>query len=246
MPGPAAPARQRCGTHGTGPGKQRPQRGAAARLGEYWNTVLTELNLRGLDGAVLREITAACAANRLVSKLQPAEQELAAVANAALTDARQQLARLRGIGVEDLEERELKELHATLQEGQRRVSDALLRPEAERRVLQENNSFMCPVGHALMREPVMAADGHTYERTEIDKWIQRKGASATSPKTNQILEDTRLTPNHALKASIDEAIERAMRELRASTQEGGCEGEGAPASGRKRRRSDGDGSGEGR
>ena len=63
MPGPAAPARQRCGTHGTGPGKQRPQRGAAARLGEYWNTV-TELNLRGLDGAVLREITAACAANR--------------------------------------------------------------------------------------------------------------------------------------------------------------------------------------
>jgi len=91
VPGPAAPARQRCGTHGTGPGKQRPQRGAAARLGEYWNTVLTELNLRGLDGAVLREITAACAANRLVSKLQPAEQELAAVANAALTDARQEL-----------------------------------------------------------------------------------------------------------------------------------------------------------
>jgi len=176
-------------------------------------------------------------------------------ANAALSEARaalsaksQELARLRGIGVEDLEERELKELQATLQEGQRRVNDALLRPDAERRVLQENDSgsFMCPIGHALMREPVVAADGHTYERTEIVKWFQRKGASATSPKTNQILEDTRLTPNHALKASIDEAIERAMRELRASTQEGGCEGEGAPASGRKRRRSDGDGSGEGR
>ena len=150
-----------------------------------------------------------------------------------------ELARLRGIGVEDLEERELKELQATLQEGQRRVNDALLRPEAEQRVVQEHNSFVCPIGHALMREPVMAADGHTYERTEILKWIQRKGASATSPKTNQILEDTRLTPNHALKASIDEAIEKAMRELRASTQNGDCEGEGAAASGRKRRRSDG-------
>ena len=55
-----------------------------------------------------------------------------------------------------------------------------------------------------------------------------------------------LTPTHALKASIDEAIEMAMRELRASTQNGDCEGEGAAASGRKRRRSDGDGSGEGR
>jgi len=36
-----------------------------------------------------------------------------------------------------------------------------------------------------------------------------------------------LTPNHALKASIDEAIERTMRELRVSTQNGNCEGEGA-------------------
>ena len=148
--------------------------------------------------------------------------------------------------MEDLEERELKELQATLQEGQLRVNDALLRPEAEQRVVQENNSFMCPIGHALMREPVMAADGHTYERTEILKWIQRKGASVTSPKTNQILEDTRLTLNHALKASIDEAIEMAMRELRASTQNGDRDGEGAAASGRKRRRSDGDGCGEGR
>ena len=157
-----------------------------------------------------------------------------------------ELARLRGIGVEDLEERELKELQATLQEGQRRVNDALLRPEAEQRVVQEHNSFVCPIGHALMREPVMAADGHTYERTEIAKWIQQKGASATSPKTNQILENTRLIDNHQCKASIDEAIERAMRELRASTQNGDREGEGAAASGRKRRRSDGDGGGEGR
>ena len=90
-----------------------------------------------------------------------------------------------------------------------------------------------------MREPVMAADGHTYEHAEIRQWIQHKGASATSPKTNERLAHTTLTPNHALKASIDEAIEMAMRELRASTQNGDCEGEGAAASGRKRRRSDG-------
>jgi len=112
------------------------------------------------------------------------------------------------------------------------VSDALLRPKAERHVLRENNSFMCPIGHALMREPVIAADRHTYERTEIVKWIKQKGAMATAPTTNEILEDTRLIPNHQCKANIDEAIERAMSELRASTQSGDCEGKGAVASGR--------------
>lgn len=88
------------------------------------------------------------------SKLRKAEQELS-VANAALSAALsakdQELARLRGIGVEDLEERELKELQATLQEGQRRVNDALLRPEAEQRVVQEHNSFVCPIGLRLLR-----------------------------------------------------------------------------------------------
>jgi len=39
-----------------------------------------------------------------------------------------------------------------------------------------------------------------------------------------------LTPNHALKANIDESVENAMRELIASRQNGDCEGEGAPAS----------------
>ena len=41
-----------------------------------------------------------------------------------------------------------------------------------------------------------------------------------------------LTPNHALKANthnIDESIENAMCELRASRQNGDCKGEGAPA-----------------
>ena len=215
------------------------------------NTVLTVLDLgANVFGRLVSKLRASVQAEQELRASVQAEQELSAVANAALssslTDSRQQLARLRGIGVEGLGERKLKELQATLQEAQRRVSDVLLRPEAEQRVVQENNSFMCPIGHALMREPVMAADGHTYERTEIAKWIQQKGASATSPKTNQILENTRLIDNHQCKASIDEAIERAMRELRASTQNGDREGEGAAASGRKRRRSDGDGGGEGR
>jgi hypothetical protein len=56
-----------------------------------------------------------------------------------------------------------------------------------------------------------------------------------SPMTNESLADTRLIPNHALKANIDEAVENAMRELRASRQNGNFEREGAAASGKKRR-----------
>jgi hypothetical protein len=36
--------------------------------------------------------------------------------------------------------------------------------------------------------------------------------------TNASLEHTMLTPNHALKANIDEAVQNTMRELRASQQ----------------------------
>jgi hypothetical protein len=33
--------------------------------------------------------------------------------------------------------------------------------------LAQSNSCMCPISLALMREPVVAADGHTYERVEM-------------------------------------------------------------------------------
>jgi hypothetical protein len=81
-------------------------------------------------------------------------------------------------------------------------------------VASQTNSFLCPIGSELMREPVMAADGHTYERVRIEEWIRRKGDSAKSPKTNERLAHTMLNKNHTLKASIDEAIENVMRELR--------------------------------
>ena len=56
--------------------------------------------------------------------------------------------------------------------------------------------------------------GHTYERDKIEEWIRRKGDSVKSPKTNERLAHTMLNKNHTLKASIDEAIENVMRELR--------------------------------
>mmetsp|Transcript_53406 Transcript_53406/g.83156 ORF Transcript_53406/g.83156 Transcript_53406/m.83156 type:complete len:629 (+) Transcript_53406:57-1943(+) len=60
--------------------------------------------------------------------------------------------------------------------------------------------FLCPITHEPMTEPVVARDGHTYERKAITYWIEQGGR--TSPKTGETLHDLTLTPNHALRAQI--------------------------------------------
>uniref|UniRef100_A0A3Q3K056 WD repeat, SAM and U-box domain-containing protein 1 n=1 Tax=Monopterus albus TaxID=43700 RepID=A0A3Q3K056_MONAL len=53
---------------------------------------------------------------------------------------------------------------------------------------------------SLMKEPVIAADGYSYEREAIESWINTKNRS--SPMTNLPLLTTLLTPNHTLKMAI--------------------------------------------
>lgn len=48
-------------------------------------------------------------------------------------------------------------------------------------------------------DPVIAADGFTYERYAIEDWLSRKG---TSPLTNELLPHLGLIPNHAIKSTI--------------------------------------------
>jgi len=58
------------------------------------------------------------------------------------------------------------------------------------------NAFLCPITHDIMRDPVVCADGHTYERSAIEHWLQR---SRKSPMTGQILRHSALFPNQALR-----------------------------------------------
>ncbi|XP_076011436.1 WD repeat, SAM and U-box domain-containing protein 1 [Genypterus blacodes] len=62
------------------------------------------------------------------------------------------------------------------------------------------DEFTCPITRELMREPVMATDGYSYEREAIEAWINTK--NRTSPMTNLPLLTTLLTPNHTLKMAI--------------------------------------------
>lgn len=44
-------------------------------------------------------------------------------------------------------------------------------------------NFLCPITHALMREPVVIASGHTFERDAISRWINM--GQRTNPVTSE-------------------------------------------------------------
>lgn len=60
--------------------------------------------------------------------------------------------------------------------------------------------MICPISLDIMRDPVMTCDGLTYERVDIEKWLQNND---TSPKTNLKLANKNLFPNYALKEMIN-------------------------------------------
>ena len=70
-----------------------------------------------------------------------------------------------------------------------------------RRVTEEarTDCFTCSISQEKMLDPVICADGHTYERSQIELWLQTNN---TSPKTNLPLQNKTLIPNLALKAAI--------------------------------------------
>ena len=63
------------------------------------------------------------------------------------------------------------------------------------------DSFFCPISYELMRDPVVTADGHTYEREQIAIWFAQ--GHDTSPRTNAVLEHVNVVPNTALRQAIE-------------------------------------------
>lgn len=59
--------------------------------------------------------------------------------------------------------------------------------------------FLCPISSEIMKDPVVAADGHTYDRKMIQEWFKTQ---TTSPLTGAELETTALFANITLKKVI--------------------------------------------
>ena len=67
------------------------------------------------------------------------------------------------------------------------------------------DGFICPLSLEIYEDPVMAADGFSYERREIQAWFDR--GKRTSPKTNEELPHTFLTPNRDLKSACQDFLD---------------------------------------
>lgn len=60
--------------------------------------------------------------------------------------------------------------------------------------------FRCPISLELMSDPVILATGQTYDRPSIQRWLD--AGHRNCPKTKQVLFDTKLIPNYALRSLI--------------------------------------------
>jgi hypothetical protein len=63
------------------------------------------------------------------------------------------------------------------------------------------NSFKCPILMEIMKDPVIAADGFSYERAAITKWLS---TNKNSPMTGLPLPHLQLISNQTLKSAIAE------------------------------------------
>ena len=67
------------------------------------------------------------------------------------------------------------------------------------------DEFICPITYELMEDPVVCADGHTYERAAVTEWL---ATHDRSPKCNTVLEHKFLIPKHSMRKQIMEYRDR--------------------------------------
>ena len=75
--------------------------------------------------------------------------------------------------------------------------------------LQIPADFTCPITYEVMADPVLASDGHTYERTAIQSVLAT--GNGRSPLTREALRADVLVPNRALKRRIEEHEEEVLQ-----------------------------------
>jgi hypothetical protein len=72
------------------------------------------------------------------------------------------------------------------------------------------NEYHCPITREVMKDPVVASDGYTYERKGISKWLEHK---VSSPLTNLDLKSRILYENKVLRTLIRESSSDAARKV---------------------------------
>lgn len=82
-----------------------------------------------------------------------------------------------------------------------------LRTAANQALSDTPDEFKCPITTEIMLDPVIAMDGHTYEREAIELWL---GLHRTSPMTNEEMPSNAVVPNRNLKKLIQASLPNIM------------------------------------
>ena len=64
-------------------------------------------------------------------------------------------------------------------------------------------TLLCPITQTAMSDPVVALDGHTYERDAVERWFAQPAhavENVISPSTSAPLANLTLRPNHTLRS----------------------------------------------
>ena len=85
------------------------------------------------------------------------------------------------------------------------------------------DKLSCPITHALMQNPVVAADGMTYEKVAIERWLE---SHDSSPTTGETLDHKFVVPNHLVRGQIHRLTEGAAENRAEGARRGGRGGRG--------------------
>eukprot|EP01051_Picozoa_sp_SAG22_P004061 SAG22_NODE_209_length_15177_cov_9.282995_11_plen_285_part_00 len=75
--------------------------------------------------------------------------------------------------------------------------------------------MVCPITLEVFVDPVVAADGHSYEREAIEVWLED---SPYSPATGEVLPDRKLIPNQLARRMLMRLAAELGRETRTAAQ----------------------------
>ncbi|XP_066977665.1 WD repeat, SAM and U-box domain-containing protein 1-like isoform X3 [Macrobrachium rosenbergii] len=81
-------------------------------------------------------------------------------------------------------------------------------PASKTSVNAPPKEYLCPITKELFTDPVLCADGFTYERVALEAWLA--DGKRTSPMTNEKLTHLTLTPNRTLRTLIQRYKEESI------------------------------------
>ena len=128
--------------------------------------------------------------NKKLQEQKKKQEEQQQVLKKMLDDFKEHVARLRGMGINGLPAEELQQLKSAHEEGIRRVQQEIERHEAKSAVAS-TDKYNCSLTLDLMEDPVVASDGHTYERAAIEKVIEQALASLLARGKTHVEESQR-------------------------------------------------------